>query len=270
MHSPSLTTGLAPALTPRLSDARPLRGLWWDRFRPDTIGDDGETAAIGPAPSVLGPWLATGFGLAALAALPATEPSEPPATMSFPVVVVAGETAMGGAQAHLTEVNIVASPALVGPYFDYQNLPLEALVGPDQVSIPSPAELPIPAQLDRFFAVTGEPTRALPAGYHHPMIGVGPSLGETLPAPSSTDRRDLPSAEAWAELRWCESRGDYTALNPSGKYRGAYQFDQATWKSVGGTGDPAAAPPDEQDRRARLLYERRGSSPWPFCGRYLD
>ncbi|RMH71483.1 MAG: transglycosylase, partial [Actinomyces sp.] len=62
----------------------------------------------------------------------------------------------------------------------------------------------------------------------------------------------------------------YRAVSPSGIYRGAYQFDRQTWRTVGGTGDPAAAPPAEQDARARELYARRGSQPWPICGRYLD
>lgn len=70
-------------------------------------------------------------------------------------------------------------------------------------------------------------------------------------------------------LRWCEARGNYAAVSASGTYRGAYQFSRSTWRSVGGTGDPAAASPVEQDLRARLLYEQRGRSPWPVCGRRL-
>jgi hypothetical protein len=69
-----------------------------------------------------------------------------------------------------------------------------------------------------------------------------------------------------AAIRACESGGDYSAVSPSGTYRGAYQFDHQTWQSVGGTGDPAAASPGEQDMRAQMLYEQRGSSPWPVCG----
>lgn len=76
--------------------------------------------------------------------------------------------------------------------------------------------------------------------------------------------------ERWADLRHCEATSDYEAINNSGKYRGAYQFDQATWESVGGTGDPAFASTIEQDKRARVLYERRGSAPWPECGRFLE
>jgi len=64
----------------------------------------------------------------------------------------------------------------------------------------------------------------------------------------------------------CESGGDPTAVDPSGTYRGKYQFDLGTWAAVGGSGDPAAAPEAEQDYRAALLYSQSGSSPWPVCG----
>jgi hypothetical protein len=64
----------------------------------------------------------------------------------------------------------------------------------------------------------------------------------------------------------CESGGNYSANTGNGFY-GAYQFTQATWESVGGTGNPAAAGPAEQDRRAAMLYAQQGSSPWPVCGR---
>lgn len=69
-----------------------------------------------------------------------------------------------------------------------------------------------------------------------------------------------------ASIRACESGGNYGAVSSSGKYRGAYQFDQGTWESVGGSGDPAAASPAEQDHRASILRQQRGSSPWPNCG----
>lgn len=64
----------------------------------------------------------------------------------------------------------------------------------------------------------------------------------------------------------CESGGDPTAVSSDGTYRGKYQFDYGTWESMGGTGDPAAAPEAEQDYRAALLYAASGSSPWPVCG----
>ncbi len=64
----------------------------------------------------------------------------------------------------------------------------------------------------------------------------------------------------------CESGGDPAAVSSDGSYRGKYQFDYGTWESVGGSGDPAAAPEAEQDYRAALLYSQSGSSPWPICG----
>jgi hypothetical protein len=64
----------------------------------------------------------------------------------------------------------------------------------------------------------------------------------------------------------CESGGDPTTNTGNGFY-GKYQFTLSTWQSVGGTGNPAAAPEAEQDRRAAMLYAQSGSSPWPVCGR---
>lgn len=64
----------------------------------------------------------------------------------------------------------------------------------------------------------------------------------------------------------CESGGNPTAVSSDGTYRGKYQFSFETWASVGGSGDPAAAPEQEQDYRAALLYAQSGSSPWPICG----
>lgn len=72
----------------------------------------------------------------------------------------------------------------------------------------------------------------------------------------------------WAAVRDCESGGNYADAD-SPTYRGAYQFDAETWASVGGSGDPAAASPGEQDSRAQRLYAVRGSAPWPQCGRHL-
>ena len=74
------------------------------------------------------------------------------------------------------------------------------------------------------------------------------------------------SQETLDAIGACESGGDPTAVSSDGTYRGKYQFDYGTWESVGGSGDPAAAPEQEQDYRAALLYSRAGSSPWPVCG----
>ena len=64
----------------------------------------------------------------------------------------------------------------------------------------------------------------------------------------------------------CESGGDPRAVSANGTYRGKYQFSTATWQAVGGSGDPAAAPEAEQDRRAAILMSRSGPGQWPVCG----
>lgn len=74
------------------------------------------------------------------------------------------------------------------------------------------------------------------------------------------------SIETLESIASCESGGNPAAVSSDGTYRGKYQFDFGTWESVGGHGDPAAAPEAEQDYRAALLYTRSGSSPWPVCG----
>ncbi len=63
----------------------------------------------------------------------------------------------------------------------------------------------------------------------------------------------------------CESGGDPTAIGGGGLYRGKYQFSGRPGQAVGGTGDPAAAPEAEQDRRAIILYETSGPGQWPVC-----
>lgn len=59
-----------------------------------------------------------------------------------------------------------------------------------------------------------------------------------------------------------ESGGNY-GDNTGNGYYGAYQFSLGTWESVGGSGLPSNASPQEQDMRAQMLYNERGCSPWP-------
>ena len=64
----------------------------------------------------------------------------------------------------------------------------------------------------------------------------------------------------------CESHGNPRSIGGGGQYRGKYQMTTSIWASVGGHGDPAAAPEAEQDRRAAILYNRSGPGQWPVCG----
>jgi lysozyme family protein len=87
-----------------------------------------------------------------------------------------------------------------------------------------------------------------------------------LSASSSTASASSGGSSTLARIAQCESGGDPTAVSADGRYRGKYQFSRATWRSLGGTGDPAAAPESVQDAMAAKLLAQRGTSPWPSCG----
>jgi lysozyme family protein len=91
------------------------------------------------------------------------------------------------------------------------------------------------------------------------------ALGIT--AQGSSAPRD--AATVLAKIAQCESGGDPTAVSADGRYYGKYQFSRATWRRMGGRGNPARAPEAEQDQRAAMLYEQEGTRPWPVCGRGL-
>jgi len=101
--------------------------------------------------------------------------------------------------------------------------------------------------------------------------------GPTTTIPWDTEPHpDGPTDIQWEALRFCEATGDYTAVSPTGKYRGAYQFSRQTWDWIAGLHyerlvgvDPASAAPVDQDRMAQALYDLRGRGQWPVCGRYL-
>jgi peptidoglycan hydrolase-like protein with peptidoglycan-binding domain len=103
-------------------------------------------------------------------------------------------------------------------------------------------------------------------------LGLSDDAGDTRgDAPPASDTTGDPALDASTRatldrIAQCESGGDPAAVSADGQYRGKYQFDQATWERLGGTGDPAAASAAEQDRIAAKLLARSGTSPWPACG----
>jgi hypothetical protein len=101
-------------------------------------------------------------------------------------------------------------------------------------------------------------SRALGVNLHEsrfpPTGGASSGTGSTVKLPA-----------VLRKIAKCESGGNPRALSPSGRYRGKYQFDLATWRSIGGKGDPAKASEAEQDKRALKLYRKRGTAPWPNC-----
>jgi peptidoglycan hydrolase CwlO-like protein len=95
------------------------------------------------------------------------------------------------------------------------------------------------------------------------------SAGSPAAAPSrSRAPAAAPSAaggsDPWTCIRQLESGNNYNS--PGG---GAYQFEDATWHSLGYTGSAQDYPPEVQDAAARRLQARDGWRPWttaPLCG----
>ena len=88
------------------------------------------------------------------------------------------------------------------------------------------------------------------------------------PAPKPAPVAATPSSGVWAELRQCESNGNY-ADNTGNGYYGAYQFSLSTWQGLGYSGLPSAAAPAVQDQAAQRLEARDGWFQWPQCARAL-
>jgi resuscitation-promoting factor RpfB len=99
------------------------------------------------------------------------------------------------------------------------------------------------------------------------MATSAPPLGRTA-APSPTSPSTAPAGGPWAELRQCESGGNYAEDTGNGYY-GAYQFAAATWHGLGLPGLPNQASPAAQDAAAAELQARSGWGQWPACSRKL-
>ncbi len=102
-----------------------------------------------------------------------------------------------------------------------------------------------------------------------PATTAAPPAGASTTAPPTTSAARLPSSasdeETFACIRQLESGNNYKS--PGG---GAYQFQDATWRSLGYTGSAQDHPPEVQDEAARQLKARDGWKPWttaPLCGK---
>lgn len=96
-----------------------------------------------------------------------------------------------------------------------------------------------------------------------PSTSSAAGLGVSTPGGGPTAEE----AAFLAKVRQCESGGNYSIVSSTGRYRGAYQFSVQTWQGVGGSGDPAAASPAEQDARALALLRLQGKRAWPVCSK---
>jgi len=91
------------------------------------------------------------------------------------------------------------------------------------------------------------------------------ALGLAAGGGSGTSGSGSSASAVLERIAECESGGDPTTDTGNGYY-GKYQFTRATWRRMGGSGNPARASEAEQDRLAAKLYAEEGSAPWPACG----
>ncbi|MDN5712442.1 MAG: transglycosylase family protein, partial [Brevibacterium aurantiacum] len=67
----------------------------------------------------------------------------------------------------------------------------------------------------------------------------------------------------WYQVAKCESEFNPRAVNKSNNaHFGLFQFKIATWQSVGGSGNPIDASPQEQFDRAKKLQAAAGWGQW--------
>src|ERR1035437_9733498 len=131
------------------------------------------------------------------------------------------------------------------------DIALASLDLPAPVAAPAVATVPPAPTTTTTAAPTPPPTPPPPAAVAQPAASAY--------APASGD---------WAELRHCESGGDYSENSGNGYY-GAYQFSVGTWQSIGYSGLPSDAEPAVQDQAAHQLQARSGWGQWPSCSRQL-
>lgn len=110
--------------------------------------------------------------------------------------------------------------------------------------------------------ITARQTLVTPVGQ---ITNIGTRSGFTYSG-SEVYTNDTSFGVNWDGLAMCESTHNPRAINanPSAGLPtyGMFQFDLPTWASVGGSGNPIDASPEEQLMRAKLLYQSRGLEPW--------
>jgi len=130
-------------------------------------------------------------------------------------------------------------------------------------SRPGTTEIRDPSQIGWAALVLELPAPPPPAA---PVVQTAAFTASAPPAPAPAPAP--PSGDVWAQLRQCESEGNY-ADNTGNGYYGAYQFSLSTWQSLGYSGLTSDAPAATQDQAAQQLQAASGWGQWPACASEL-
>lgn len=129
------------------------------------------------------------------------------------------------------------------------------------------SDVTIPTRYD------GHPPPTVPPGTATTTTAPTPVAKRAVvaPAPVASGTAPYPSDELLHRLAMCETGGTMNPAihNPTGKYRGAFQFSLETFASVGGVGDPHTYSYETQREFARALILRSGWGQFPYCSRAI-
>jgi resuscitation-promoting factor RpfA len=91
-------------------------------------------------------------------------------------------------------------------------------------------------------------------------LAVTGSLGAGTALFASGEAHSASGSTVWDRLADCESSGNFANRDTGHNgHFGGFQFSPSTWRSVGGSGNPADASPAEQLKRAKILLAQPGS-----------
>jgi hypothetical protein len=170
----------------------------------------------------------------------------------------------------LLTINVPISPSIARPYAQMTRpipaVPFSDVIAPAPLDLSS-REVQQPSDEARLESVRLKQATLAYATALRQLAAVSTTAHRSEPVPVSAPE-SAASSDVWAELRQCESGGNYAEDTGNGFY-GAYQFAASTWAGLGYPGLPNDAAPSVQDAAAAQLQARSGWGQWPACSAQL-
>ena len=152
---------------------------------------------------------------------------------------------------------------------------LAACAQPQPHAAPAAAKTATPQRVDETAGIDAAIAEATTTTSTSTTVAARPSRKRAVPARPNLQQEQggNGAGDLLDAIARCESGGRAHAVSRTGRYRGAWQFDQRTWDAnapdeLRGV-DPASLPYETQKEVARTLLNRRGTQPWPTCAALL-
>lgn len=183
--------------------------------------------------------------------------SDPATATPTEVVVATDAPSVPPMRATKSRTEVEIDPALLAALEDARPVPVGDVLLELSREAADVAETAVPTP-----PPAAAPQTVAPAAPAAPAVPVSPPLVVTGDPLREVIAEYFPDQVDFAySVVMCESAGNARAISRAGYY-GLWQFDLATWQSVGGTGLPSNASVEEQMARARALFDARGWQPW--------